>query len=97
MRPWDLVVVAGYPGRTERWQTAQEMRFDYEQRNPGMIEMLGDLAAVYEKVGQQSEALKIKATGPMFGVMNYRQFYALAQESIERAGLLEERIVRRRS
>ena len=87
----DLVVVAGYPGRTQRWQTAEEVWFDYEVRHPWQIEQLREVAGIYRELGQRGEALKIKTDPRLFGTTNHLQFLELVQASIERAGLLGEK------
>lgn len=84
----DFVMVAGYPGRTQRWKTASQVRFAYESANPKRIEVLSEVAEVYKKLAAQSDDLKIKTTPSIKGVMNYLQLLELVQENFENYDVL---------
>ncbi len=87
----DFVMVAGYPGRTQRWKTAGQARFAYESANPKRIEILSDVAKVYEKLAAQSEELSIKATPSIRGVMNSLKLLQLVQDNIENGDVIAEK------
>lgn len=89
LKAGDFVMVAGYPGRTQRWKTANQARFAYESENPRRIEILSEAAKVYEKLADQSDDLKIKTTPSIRGVMNYLQLLELTQDNIEKSNLIQ--------
>lgn len=97
LEPHDFVMVAGYPGRTQRWQTAGEVIFDFEVRHPRLIYILNEVAEVYRGLADQSEDLEIKVAPSLFGTMNYLQNLQLVQENIERAGLIEEKVTQQQT
>ena len=43
LKKHDFVMVAGYPGRTQRWRTAEQIRFLYEQDSPNRIRILKEV------------------------------------------------------
>ena len=87
--PGDFVMVAGYPGRTQRWKTANQARFAYESANPKRIEILSQIADVYENLASQSDRLNIKTIPSIRGVMNYLQLLELVQENIGKGNLID--------
>lgn len=91
LKPRDFVMVAGYPGRTQRWQTAEEVLFDFEKLHPTMIDLLQQVVGVYTDLAAQGEELAIKVTPSRFGVVNYLQNIQLVQENIKSAGLIDEK------
>ena len=94
LREHDFVMVAGYPGRTQRWKTLDEILFMVEADNPLKIEVLTEVADLYRGLGEQSEAIRIKVTPSLKGVMNHLQLLELIQENIEQGDLIEEKIRR---
>ncbi|MHC4553635.1 MAG: S46 family peptidase, partial [Planctomycetota bacterium] len=78
----DFVMVAGYPGSTQRWQTARQIEFGYEVDTPRRIEVLTEIGEIYEQLAEQSEDLRIKVTPSIMGVTNYRQKLELTQDNI---------------
>lgn len=91
LMPGDFVMVAGYPGRTQRWKTADQARFAHESSMPARIEILSQVADVYEELAAQSEELSIKTTPSIRGVMNYLQLLELIQEDIEKGNLIAQK------
>lgn len=87
----DFVMVAGYPGRTQRWKTADQDRFAFESQNPHRIEILSEVAKVYEGLAEEDEALKIKTMPSYKGVMNYLQLLELLQQNVKNNHLIEQK------
>ena len=61
LEPDDFVLVAGYPGRTQRWKTLDEVLYLYQTDNPMRIRILGELADLYTALGEQNMSwIKVK-------------------------------------
>lgn len=91
LKEGDFVMVAGYPGHTERWNTAGEIQFAFDSQNPKRIEILSQVAGVYETLAETDPALKIKTMPAYRGVMNYLQLLELIQENVANSDLLEQK------
>jgi hypothetical protein len=94
LKEHDFVLVAGFPGRTQRLKTLDEILFTYEKDNPMRIRILREAADVYKSLAAQNEDLQIKVTPSLKGVMNSLQLLELVQENIIRADLIDEKIRR---
>ena len=91
LKKHDFVMVAGYPGRTQRWYTAEQMRFTYEQDSPNRIRVLKEVGDVYESLAAQSEDLRIKVAPSIMGVTNYRQLLEFTQDNIRQYDLVAKK------
>lgn len=94
LKEHDFVLVAGFPGRTQRWKTLDEFLYIYENDNPMRIEILREIAGVYNELAKQGEDLHIKVTPTIMGVMNSLQLMELIQDNINRVNLVDEKIRR---
>lgn len=92
LREHDFVMVAGYPGRTQRWKTLDEFLFTTQIDNPLKIGILRDIAALYNSLAEQSEEIRIKVTPSIKGVMNHLQLLELVQENVERVDLVDQKM-----
>lgn len=84
----DFVMVAGYPGWTQRWRTAEQIRYSFEQGSPERIRILSEVLKVYQELADQSEDLRIKVTPSIMGVTNYKQLLEFTQENIRQNDLI---------
>ncbi len=91
LREGDFVMVAGYPGNTQRWKTADEIRFAFDTQNPRRIEILSQVANVYETLAETDPNLKIKTMPSLKGVMNNLQLLQLTQKNVSGSDLLEQK------
>ena len=66
----DLVFVAGYPGRTERHLTFEEVKEIAEWDYPTAIRRCEEQIAALEALGRESEGLRIKAASRLAGLHN---------------------------
>jgi hypothetical protein len=66
----DLVFVTGYPGRTERHLTYEEVQEIVEWDYPMAIRRYEEQIAALEALGRESEALGIKTAGRLAGLHN---------------------------
>jgi len=69
VNPGDLVIVAGYPGRTYRYKTASEVQ-EAQQNYPTTIRYLGDLRHILEEQSKGDRAIAIKNASRIKGLAN---------------------------
>jgi hypothetical protein len=68
--PGDLVFVAGYPGRTQRHQTYEQVKETTEWAMPRSIQMAEEQLAILERLSKQDKAIAIKVAGRVLGLNN---------------------------
>ena len=88
LKPGDFVMVAGFPGRTERLKTSFEYKFLIDVSNPFRIETTKDLVGVYKKLSDSDAALKVKLSGPIFYRMNSLLFLEALQDQVKKANFV---------
>ncbi|MCF7955905.1 MAG: S46 family peptidase [Phycisphaerae bacterium] len=88
----DFVMVAGYPGRTQRWWTAEQVEFAYWENNPNRIKILTEKEAIFKKLAKQSDELGIKVTPSIKGVLNSLKYLQSLQENFKSYGLLNKKV-----
>lgn len=71
LEPGDLVMVAGYPGRTNRATTFAEAQDTVGRTMPFNVEYLGNLRDVFRELESRNETLATKTQPPLFGIENY--------------------------
>ena len=71
LEPGDLVLVAGYPGRTNRATTFAEAQDTVGRTMPFAIEYLGDLRDVFRELEGRNREVATKTQPPLFGIENY--------------------------
>ena len=69
--PGDLILVAGYPGRTNRATTFAEARDTVGRLMPFTIDYLDQVRAVFRELESRNEVLATKVQPPLFGIENY--------------------------
>ncbi|MGA3041968.1 MAG: S46 family peptidase [Bryobacteraceae bacterium] len=70
LQPGDLVFVAGYPGRTQRHQTYEQVKETTEWAMPRSIRMAQEQLAILEQLSKQDKAIAIKVAGRVLGLNN---------------------------
>jgi V8-like Glu-specific endopeptidase len=90
-RPGDLVMVAGYPGRTYRLKTADEVRNAVQWSYPRNIEQTDAEIALLESIAKQDPNLGIKAASQLRGLHNRRTNNQGMLDGLTKGGLLEEK------
>ena len=88
----DFVMVAGYPGRTQRWWTAEQVEFVYIENNPSRIQILSEKNEIYENLAKQSEELSIKVTPSIKGILNSLKYTQSLQDNFNSYNLLDQKI-----
>ena len=70
VKPDDLVFVVGYPGRTQRHQTYQEVKATTDWTMPRAIRNAEEQLAILEKLATRDKALELKVSGRVQGLNN---------------------------
>lgn len=70
LKEGDLVMVAGYPGRTTRLKTADEVRNAVDWYYPYAIERYEEMIGVLEALAKEDKELAIKAASTLRGLNN---------------------------
>jgi hypothetical protein len=90
----DLVVVAGYPGRTFRYKTADEVR-NYEQFvYPANIRYFTDVMGLLQEAGRESRDVQIRNASRIKGMANSLKNYTSVSEGFRKHRIHEARVAR---
>jgi hypothetical protein len=87
----DLVIVAGYPGRTNRLATAADAAEALEWYYPTTIARFEEYLAMLNKIGEQDKDAGIKAQPTIQGFANYHKNYQGMVESLGKGGVVENK------
>lgn len=92
MDPGDLMIIAGYPGVTFRYETAGEVRFTQESFFPNAIKYRRDLIAILEQAGKDNKDIAIKNASRIRGLANFMKKYEGTLTGFKRGNLIEQRL-----
>jgi hypothetical protein len=84
-------MVAGYPGRTNRLKTADEVESAATWYYPRDIERREQYIALLEEITKDDKELAIKASGSIRGLNNYLTNFRGMQEGLVKGGLAKAR------
>jgi hypothetical protein len=87
----DFIMVAGFPGVTDRLRTADEARFYYEELYPYQQNMLADYSAQINAQTEGNEAAKIAYAATLQGVDNYKKKIAGQLAGADAISLIEKK------
>lgn len=82
--PGDLVLLAGYPGRTRRLATATEVREAQEWDMPTSVRYREELATILEEQGEGDREVQLANASRIRGLRNYQKKYEGTLEAFER-------------
>ena len=68
--PGDFVAVLGFPGSTQRYQSADEVERHITQVYPGRIDLYGEWIGIMEAAGARDPAVKIKVAAKVKSLSN---------------------------
>ncbi len=91
LRKGDLVLVAGYPGRTYRHRTAAEVKDAVEWSYPRKIQRYGEFLTAIRTVTDTDKAAKIKATSMLAGLANAKKNNEGMLEGLSQGGLAAQK------
>ena len=87
----DLVLLAGYPGRTERHHTAYEVENAEQFSLPIGVRYRTMLLEVLRERGKNDRGIALKNASRIAGLENYQKKYVGTLESFKRAHVVEEK------
>lgn len=90
----DFVMVAGYPGRTFRYRTADEVRNFKEYVYPSGIRYFTDVIGLLETASKSDKAVAIKNAARVKSLMNSLKNYTSVNEGFTKDKILEARLER---
>jgi hypothetical protein len=91
LEPDDLVMVAGYPGRTNRATTFAEAQDTVGRSMPFNIDYLGQLRDVFRELESRNADLATKTQPPLFGIENYLKNNREALQILDGIGYLTKK------
>ncbi len=89
--PGEVIFVAGYPGRTQRHMTFEEVREVVNWQLPRSIRLAKEQIALLEELAKQDKALAIKAAGRLQGLNNGLTNQSGVLEGMTRGGALAQK------
>jgi len=90
----DFLMVAGYPGSTQRYARLAEVKNTFEWGYPTWIETLEGWISTIEKAAPVGSDARIKYEGSLAGLNNFMKNIAGQIEGARRVGLVERRVAR---
>ncbi len=90
----DFVMVAGYPGSTQRYTRLAEVKNTFEWSYPKWRETLAGWIATIEEAAPEGSGARIKYEGTLAGLNNWMKNLGGQIEGARRVGLVERRRVR---
>lgn len=90
----DLVIVAGYPGRTYRYKTADEVRNYEEFVYPTNIRYFSDVIRLLEEAGKGSREVQIRNASRIKSYANALKNYTSVQEGFVKDRIAAARVAR---
>jgi hypothetical protein len=85
----DLVMVAGFPGRTQRYELLSEVESELTWGLPTDIRYRKMLAELLQARGKDDRAIALKNASRIAGLENYLKKHTGTLEAFKRAGILE--------
>lgn len=90
----DLVIVAGYPGRTFRYRTADEVRNFAEFVYPATVRYLSEVIRLLEEAGKESREVQIANASRIASLSNALKNYTSVTEGFVKDRIVEARTAR---
>ncbi|MBY5993519.1 S46 family peptidase [Ferrimonas balearica] len=84
----DFVMVAGYPGRTNRYRTAEEVQTYFETVYPQAKVLREELIDLIKASSEPGSDARIKYEGTLAGLANYAKNYQSMIEGYAKTGML---------
>jgi hypothetical protein len=88
LKEGDFVMVAGYPGSTQRLRLPQEVDFTFRVERPAMIKAFDERMAIIRKAGEGNRELEIKLASGLAGLANTHKNWTGQQASYDGSDIL---------
>lgn len=89
--PGDLMIVAGYPGKTFRYRTAEEVRDAQEYSYPTSIRYRKALLEILENGGKNNKEVEISNASRIRSLANYLKKYEGTLDAFRKGSLMSRR------
>lgn len=89
--PGDFMMVIGYPGKTFRYELADEVREAQEFDLPTSIRYRKELIRILEDAGRTNKNVSIRNAARLRGLLNYLKKYEGTIDAFEKGNLIERR------
>ena len=93
----DFVMVAGYPGRTYRFRTGNEMSWARSTTYPWNIATMEQMIVLLDVVAEEDEDAAVRTQGMNFGLSNYLKNNRGMLDGFESSGAVERTVERDRA
>ncbi|HEX7153987.1 MAG TPA: S46 family peptidase [Thermoanaerobaculia bacterium] len=90
----DLVIVAGYPGRTFRYRTEEEVATAKEFTYPTSIRYFTELMRIFEEAGKNDKDIEIKLSSRLKSLANSLKNYTSVSQGFAKDRIVETRAAR---
>ena len=90
----DLVVVAGYPGRTFRYKTAAETQWYRDFQYPVSIRYYGEMIRILQEAGKGDRTIQIRNASRVKSLANSLKNYTSVAEGFAKDKIVESRLER---
>ncbi|WP_299945472.1 S46 family peptidase [uncultured Microbulbifer sp.] len=87
----DFVMVAGYPGRTNRYRTAQEVQSNFSWYYPTMQRILEEWSETIAEATADNKDAELKYASRVAGLNNYSKNFTGMMEGYQRSDLLQRK------
>ncbi|MFG6448360.1 S46 family peptidase [Roseateles sp. BYS180W] len=91
LREGDFVMVAGYPGSTDRYRLPREVAYAFEEQKPRDVAQMGDILAIIKASTAGRRDAEIRMANTVAGVANYYKNTQGQLASYEGGDLLQRR------
>ncbi len=91
VKPGDMVIVAGYPGRTFRYRTAAEVKSMKEFTYPTIIRYATDLNTILREQGKSNKTVEIANASRIKGNDNVLKNYQGTLSGFQKFGIIAQR------
>ena len=93
----DMVIVAGYPGRTFRYKTADEVRNYEEFVYPVTVRYLSDVIRLLEEAGKDDRDVQILNASRIKSLSNSLKNFSAVAEGFRKDGITAARVAREKN
>lgn len=86
----DFTMIMGFPGRTQRYRSSHDVKYNREYFYPDWLERAGDIINILETAGEDSPEAKMAVAGMRKGIANYQKKYNGTVAAMDKYNFLQE-------
>jgi succinate dehydrogenase flavin-adding protein (antitoxin of CptAB toxin-antitoxin module) len=84
LKEGDFSFIIGFPGSTNRYMTAEQIKYSVDQKIPLRIGLFKDVLSVLDEIGKTSKENHIRVAGISKGLNNSLKYYQGVQNGLKR-------------